>query len=285
MLKALTRKGQFAADAQLVIARIIEAQAAERTVGGLHTFARILTAIDLGDVDPRARTLTVVDAPAIAVLDGSTGIGQVGASRAMLLAVQKAETTGIALVVVKNSQPEADVTGIAAVAAASGCIGFCTANWGRAEFATHPDAGAWLSSQPHGWAIPHRDRIWSALRSSTETSSSTLASCHDAFRGLLALALTAGLTNSKLPSIKKRASAFGGGAEYACMAIHLPTFSATESFTRIGDELTKHASDGSAGWTSTATGTIPESLSLSAALIETLQQAGTEVRVPFPAVS
>ncbi len=285
MLKALTRKGQFAADAQLVIARILEAETAERPTGGLSSFANILTAIDLGDVDPRARTLTVVDAPAIAVLDGSTGIGQVGASRAMMLAIQKAQVTGIALVVVKNSQPEVDVAGIAALATATGCVGFCTANWGRADTSTQPGGTAWLSSQPHGWAIPHKDRIWTALRGSTDHPDLPLASLNDAFRGILSLALTAGLTDCKLPSAKKRASPFGAGAEYACMAIHIPSFSAVDSFTRIGDELTQHASDGSAGWKSVTAGALPESLSIRADVLEALQRVGTESRVPFPSLS
>ncbi|MDP1798883.1 MAG: Ldh family oxidoreductase [Planctomycetaceae bacterium] len=282
MLKVLTRKGQFAADAQLVIARVLEAEIAARTIGGLASFANILTAIDLGDVDPRARTLPLIDAPAMAVLDGSTGIGQVGASRAMTMAIQKSQTTGIALVVVKNSQPEVDAAGIAALAAAAGCIGCCVSNWGRAVFPTQIDGPAWLSSQPHGWAIPHRDRVWTALRRAEDEALPSLASLNDAFRGVLSLALTVGLTDSKLPSAKKKSSPFGAGAEHTCIAIHIPSFSVTDSFTRIGDELAQQAGDGTAGWQLIPVAALSASVSVNADVLEALHRVGTESRVPFP---
>lgn len=278
----LKRKGQFAADAQLVIDRVLEAEAAGRTIGGLNSFAKIITAIDMGDVDPRARTLNVIDAPAIAVLDGSTGIGQVGACRAMSLAIQKAQTAGMAMVVVKNSQPEIDVAGIAAMAATAGCIGFCTSNWGKAALTTTEDSPAWLSSQPHGWAIPHRERVWTALRDGGSENTPPLASLNDAFRGALALVLTAGLVDGKLPSAKKRASPFGAGAEHTCLAIHLPSFSAAESFSRIGEELTHHAGNGTAGWKVSNPADRPAVLSLSTELLESLRQLGTDSRVSFP---
>ncbi len=281
MHSVLKRKGQFAADAQLVIDRVLEAEATHRTVGGLRSFANILTAIDMGDVDPRARTLTVVDAPAIAVLDGSTGIGQVGATRAMLLAVQKAQVTGIAMVVVKNSQPEVDVAGIATLAASTGCIGLCASNWGKGSLSTVADGPAWLSAQPHGWAIPHGDCIWTALRTGP-MEGAPLPSLTDAFRGVLSLALTAGLTDSKLPSAKKRISPFGAGAEHACLAIHIPSFSATESFTRIGDELAQRGGDGTAGWELRPDGPLPETLALSTELLDILRSAGADARVSFP---
>lgn len=284
MLKILTRKGQFAADAQLVMARVLEAETTGRATGGLASFARILTAIDLGDVDPRARTLNVIDAAAIGVLDGSTGIGQVGASRAMTLAMQKAQTAGIALVIVKNSQPEVDVAGIAGLAATAGCVGFCTANWGKATMATHSEGTAWLSSQPHGWAIPHPEGNWTALRDNGGTDDPSLASLDAAFRGLLGLALTAGLADGKLPSAKKRASPFGAGAEYACMAIHLASFAAADSFARIGAELAQHAANGNTGWQRMPTESLPELLQVTPEVLEELQRVGTESRVPFPAV-
>ncbi|HET6423268.1 MAG TPA: Ldh family oxidoreductase [Planctomycetaceae bacterium] len=270
MLKVLTRKGQFAADAELVIARLLEAEQRGSITGGLTTFAEILTAIDLGDVDPRARTLTVTDAPAIAVLDGSTGIGQVGASRAMQLAVQKASLTGIALVVVKNSQPLVDVAGIAALAAKEHCLGFCTANWGKADRDT---ASGWLSSQPQAWAMPHGQNVW--------ITSSNLSGIESIAAGVLSLVLTAGLTDSKLPAAKKRASPFGAGAEYACIAIHPATMGTTESLTRIGDELT--ASDGAAGWSAFPVGPLQDTFSLAPNVLGALIEAGQAARVPFPA--
>lgn len=270
MLKVLTRKGQFAADAEIVIARLLEAEQRGSVPGGLTAFAEILTAIDLGDVDPRARTLTVTDAPAMAVIDGSTGIGQVGASRAMQLALQKAMQTGIALVVVKNSQPLVDVAGIASLAAKEHCLGFCAANWGKADRETRP---GWLSCQPQAWAFCHGEHVW--ITSSNLTVMESIAS------GVLSLVLTAGLTDSKLPAAKKRASPFGAGTEYACLAIHPATVGATESLARIHEELA--ASDGIAGWSSFPLGPVPESFALRPETLGVLIEAGKAARVPFPA--
>ncbi len=272
MLKTLTRKGQFAADAELVIARLLEAEQRGSTVGSLSAFAEILSALDLGDVDPRARTLTVTETPAVAVLDGSTGLGQVGASRAMALALQKASQTGIALVVVKNSQPLVDVAGIALLAAKEGCLGFCAANWGKADHATN--AGTpWLSAQPQAWAMPHADALWVTAH---------LATAFDPLKSVVSLLLTAGLTDSKLPSAKKRASPFGAGAEYACLAIHPASFSAVVSIERIGNELATNAADGSSGWSRIDKSPLPETLSLSMAVWDALKEAGTAARLPFP---
>ena len=187
----------------------------------------------------------------------------------MQLAVQKAQSAGIALVVVKNSQPLVDVTGIAALAANEGCLGFCAANWGKADRETSP---GWLSSQPQAWCVRVADRLWA----SSELTSGTPAVA----MGVLSLLLTAGLTDSKLPSGKKRASPFGAGTEYACLAIPPAAFSSGDALTRIGDELA--ASDGAAGWTPLPSEPLPEMLSISDDVRQALIEAGQTARVPFP---
>src|SRR5258705_13008533 len=82
--------------------------------------------MDLGDIDPRARTITLHDTPAAALLDGSTGIGHVAATRAMLLVMEKARAVGTGTVVVRNSRLCGDAGGIARLAAEAGLIGLVT---------------------------------------------------------------------------------------------------------------------------------------------------------------
>jgi len=121
--KLLQRKGMFAAEAEIVVHRMIEADLMGRNRDGVGSLPDFLDAMDLGDIDPRARLITVTDAPAIAVLDGSTGMGHVAASRGMLMAVEKAKSGGIGNVIIRNSRPGGDLATIAALATSQGLIG------------------------------------------------------------------------------------------------------------------------------------------------------------------
>src|SRR5258708_22112014 len=76
-IKLWQRKGMFAAEAEIVAERMIEADVQLRFGEGVGTLPDYLDAMDLGDIDPRARIITVVESPAIAMLDGSTGMGHV----------------------------------------------------------------------------------------------------------------------------------------------------------------------------------------------------------------
>ena len=86
VIKLLQRKGMFVAEAEIVAERMIEADLQQRPGDGAGSLPEYLEAIDLGDIDPRARLITVSETPAIAVLDGSSGMGHVGTTRAMLMA-------------------------------------------------------------------------------------------------------------------------------------------------------------------------------------------------------
>lgn len=277
VMKVLQKKGLFAADAELVWKRLAEAESRGRAVGGLRAFADLMTAIDGGDVDPRARTLTVHETPATAVINGSTGLGQVGASRGMQLAVQKAQAVGIGLVIVEHSQPLADVAVIAEAAVAEGCIGWCATNAGKATQSLTAEANPFLNGQPQAWSLPVRGTAvvtgWTGgWQLPSDQPQSLLGP------SLMALALTAGLTGSKWPHQKKRQNPFGGGAEHLCLAINPTAFGDAANWD---DALSSQGPALTSAWQRWEA-TSPTAFYLDAETIAGLTETGTAARVPFP---
>jgi LDH2 family malate/lactate/ureidoglycolate dehydrogenase len=126
VVKLLQRKGMFVAEAEIVANRSIEADQCGQFRHGVGSLPQYLDAMDVGDIDPRARIITLSETPAVALLDGSTGIGHVAATRAMLFAIEKARAVGTGTIVIKNSRLCGDVGGIARLAAEVGLIGFVT---------------------------------------------------------------------------------------------------------------------------------------------------------------
>lgn len=129
VLKLLQRKGMFVAEAEIFLNRLVEADQCGLHAEGVGALPQFLDAMDLGDIDPRARIITVKETPATAVLDGSTGIGHVSATRAMQLAIDKARAVGTGTVVIRNSRWCGDVGGIARLAATAGLVGFVTSSF------------------------------------------------------------------------------------------------------------------------------------------------------------
>ncbi len=173
VVKLLQRKGMFVAEAEIVANCLIAADQSGYGADGVRTLPRLLEVLDLGDIDPRARLITVTETPAIAVLDGSTGMGQVAVTRAMLLAIEKAKVVGTGTVVVRNSQPCGAPGVYVRLAAEAGLIGFCTTSFG----------GSWLGGmgdQPFAWGLPAGDGgpvIWA--KTCTRISVSELDRCRD----------------------------------------------------------------------------------------------------------
>jgi LDH2 family malate/lactate/ureidoglycolate dehydrogenase len=71
---------------------------------------------------------TVVDAGAIAVIDGRDGVGQVIAHRAMTDAIARAKAHGVGIVSVRFSNHHGALGYFTRMAAEQGCIGFLSAN-------------------------------------------------------------------------------------------------------------------------------------------------------------
>lgn len=282
MHRVLQRFGMFAVDAELVIARLLEAESRGHSRSGLAMLADIVTAFDLGDIDPRARTLTKLDLPAYALLDGSTGVGQVGASRAMLLAIEKARQTGLALVVVQNSQPCGDPVTYAELAAAADCVAFCTTNSGKARWPDEAESKL-FASHPQAWGLPAgHAAVWVTQQAIDPHDLGGITGSMQPpaiVQGIVSLALTAGLSGARLPAAKKKASPFGAGAEHACLAIHLPTLQAAATWNDWIETTLPHST---AAWTRVTRAPLSDQFTLSAETVERLQEAAAASRVAWP---
>jgi LDH2 family malate/lactate/ureidoglycolate dehydrogenase len=106
-----------------------------------------------GVVAPLASPETVINAGAIAVIDGHDAMGQVVAAGAAKEAVKRAKAHGVGVVAVRNSNHFGTAMYFTRMAALEGCVGFLAANaspamapWGGRENA--------VGTNPWSWAAP-----------------------------------------------------------------------------------------------------------------------------------
>lgn len=92
----------------------------------------------------------VVDAGAIAVVDGNEGVGQVIARDCMLDAVARAKQHGVGVVSVRNSNHHGALGYFTRLAAEAGCIGMLSANGGPAMA---PWGGRRMAVGTNPWSI------------------------------------------------------------------------------------------------------------------------------------
>ncbi len=256
ILKLLQRQGMFAAEAEIVVARLIEADLCGEADAGVGSLPQFLDAMDLGDIDPRARIITLRDTAAVALLDGSTGIGHVAATRAMLLAIEKARAVGTGSVVIRNSRLCGDVGGIARLAAEAGLIGFVTNSFAEQVLLDAGDhALAWGLPVPTGSApLIIRDR------------SLNFGEAPALAIGLLA----AGLAGSEPMSRKRKANCAANTVEHFVQAIDPDQFGSREALlTKWGPTLTARQSGSAATSPETAlVETVPLRICDAQALVE-----------------
>lgn len=239
VVKLLQRKGMFAAEAELVASRLIEADHAGRFADGVGSLPQYLEAMDLGDIDPRARIITVSDGPATALLDGSTGIGHVAVTRAMLLAIEKARAVGTGIVVVKNSRACGDAGVIARLAADAGLIGFVLSSFAeRMADGTERRARAWgLPASGGSTSLVIRDNEWD----------------HGEASSLVAGVLTAGLAGGETLPRKRKAARVANLVEHFVQVIDPDKFSSRDVLvSKWGPTLTARASQSTSGSNVTA---------------------------------
>lgn len=106
-----------------------------------------------GGTKPHGQLTIISEAPATAVVDGNDGIGQVVATRAMRLAIEKARRCGIGAVSVRRSNHFGAAASYAMMALAHDMIGFATTNAG-ARIAPVGGASAVVGNNPLSYAIP-----------------------------------------------------------------------------------------------------------------------------------
>ena len=120
---------------------------------GLEKLFRYHRRVKNGGIAPDAPMQWLRDAPAFALLDAARGFGYVAAHRAMTRAVEKAKTSGIAMVGVRHSNHFGIAGYHAMTAAKAGLIGWAFTN-SKAEMAPWGSAQPVLGTNPWGIAIP-----------------------------------------------------------------------------------------------------------------------------------
>jgi ureidoglycolate dehydrogenase (NAD+) len=156
MVRMLTAKGMFAAEARIGAARLIEADLRGIHSHGSRSIWRYLQAMDSGEIDPRAHVTTVRETAAMAVLDGGKGLGHVAATRGMQLAIQKAREAGTGTVAVRRGQHYGAASVYALMAAEAGMIGFSTTSTGSATVAAYGSCQPATANNALAWGAPTR---------------------------------------------------------------------------------------------------------------------------------
>jgi LDH2 family malate/lactate/ureidoglycolate dehydrogenase len=151
----LTALGASAEEAEIVADGVITASLWYHPGQGqgIEKLLRYHRRIRDGGIVPAAPMRFEREGPAYALLDAARGFGYVAAQRAMRKAVEKARTTGLAMVWVRDSN-HFGIAGYHALAAArEGMIGWSMTN-ARAEMAPWGSAKPVLATNPWGVAIP-----------------------------------------------------------------------------------------------------------------------------------
>lgn len=154
MVQMFVRKGMFKPEAVIGASRLIEADLRGIQSHGSRAIGRYLAAMDLGNIDPRAQTITEVDTPAMAVLDGGKGLGHVAATRAMELAIAKARDVGTGTVAVKRSQHFGAASVYVLMAIEAGMIGYATTSTGPATVAPLGGLKPATANNALAWGAP-----------------------------------------------------------------------------------------------------------------------------------
>jgi LDH2 family malate/lactate/ureidoglycolate dehydrogenase len=124
----LSTVGLPAADAHLVADSLVRADLWGHQSHGLMRLSWYVARIRAGVVQAVTRPEMIVDAGAVAVLNGMDGVGQVIAARAAHEAIRRAKAHGIGAVAVRNSNHFGTAAYFTRLAAPEGCIGILTTN-------------------------------------------------------------------------------------------------------------------------------------------------------------
>jgi LDH2 family malate/lactate/ureidoglycolate dehydrogenase len=145
--------GMPVADALLCADTLVQADLWGHQSHGLMRLSWYLARLKAGVCEAVARPETVVDAGAIAVIDGRDGMGQVLAARAAEDVVSRAKRHGIGAVALRHSGHFGTAFYFTVMAARQNCVAFLTTN-------ASPSMAPWggrtktLGNNPWSWACP-----------------------------------------------------------------------------------------------------------------------------------
>lgn len=152
----LHRAGLAEEEAEYVSSLLVEAELRGRATHGVVRLKTYIEFVKHGTINVRPNLRTLKDDMAVSVIDGDNGFGQIVASTAMDLAIEKAERFGVGIVGVQNSGHLGEIGLIARRVVPHQMIGGVLTNGG-------PMMAAWGGSQPvlgnnpFAVCVPRRD--------------------------------------------------------------------------------------------------------------------------------
>ena len=156
MVRMLKAKDMYEAEARIGASRLIEADLRGIHSHGSRSLWRYLEAMDTGGIDARAQVLVECDTPAMAVLNAGKGLGHVGATRGMQLAIEKARAVGTGTVAIGHGQHYGSAAVYALMAVEAGMIGFTTTSTGPATVAAYGSRSPGTANNAVAWGVPTR---------------------------------------------------------------------------------------------------------------------------------
>ena len=143
-------------EAEIVTRSMVDANRVGHDSHGVIHLPKYVRELEAGLIQPGAPIETLHESASIAVLDGNWGFGPVIATRAVELAIQKAEQTDISSVAVSRCNEVGRLGGYACLAADAEMIGLIMANdhGGGTCVAPHGGVEGRLSTNPIACAVP-----------------------------------------------------------------------------------------------------------------------------------
>lgn len=146
-------------DARAVVDHLVESNLFGHDSHGAIRFYEYARAVREGRFNPRSKPKVVSDHPAAAVVDAGGAMGQVGATFATELAIEKAKTCGVATVGLRNTSHIGRAGAYPLIAAKQGLVGQIFVNAGNLGYQITPFGGldGKLSTNPIAFGAPRRD--------------------------------------------------------------------------------------------------------------------------------
>ncbi len=141
------------ADALLVAESLVTADMWGHPSHGMLRLPWYVARLRSGVMRPLTQTETVSSFAAVSVFDGLDGIGQVVAHRAVTAAAEAANTYGVGVVAVRNSNHFGTAAHWTRLLAESGCVGILTTN-GSPAMAPWGGAEKMIGANPWSIAVP-----------------------------------------------------------------------------------------------------------------------------------
>ncbi len=145
-------------DVKAVVDHLVESNLFGHDSHGAIRFYEYARAIREGRFQPTAEPKVVRDHPAVAVVDAGGAMGQVGATLATELAMEKARRCGLGTVALRNTSHIGRVGAYPLAAARQGFVSQIFVNAGQLGYQIAPFGGidGKLSTNPLGFAAPRR---------------------------------------------------------------------------------------------------------------------------------